>query len=78
MLTADIVSAVISGDEITNLNEAMNSPEWQKVMQTELDQLHKMGVWKLTEKLLNAEPIANKWVFIRKQNRQGDIIKYKV
>ena len=46
-------------------------------MHSELNQLHQMGTWKLVEKPPNAVPIANKWRFVRKHDRAGEIIKYK-
>ena len=36
-----------------------------------------MGTWKLVEKPPDAVPIANKWTFIKKRNRAGEIVKYK-
>ena len=36
-----------------------------------------MGTWKLVEKPPYAVPIANKWMFVRKRNKAGEIIKYK-
>ena len=36
-----------------------------------------MGTWKLVEKPPDAVPIANKWTFVRKRNKAGEIIKYK-
>ena len=36
-----------------------------------------MGTWKLVEKPPDAIPIANKWTFVRKRNKAGEIIKYK-
>jgi len=36
-----------------------------------------MGTWKLVKKLVNAIPIANKWVFTKKTNQQGQLTKYK-
>jgi len=49
------------------LNEAKKSPdwpEWEKAMQSELNQLHAMGTWELMDKPPDAVLIANKWVFI--------------
>ena len=68
------------GDELTSLNEAKRSadwPEWEKAMQAELKQLNQMGTWELVDKPPDAVPISNKWVFIRKRNKIGQIIKYK-
>src|SRR6266850_2536734 len=36
-----------------------------------------MGTWKLVEKPPNVIPIANKWVFAKKRDKMGQIIKYK-
>jgi hypothetical protein len=36
-----------------------------------------MGMWELVKKLIGAMPIENKWVLVKKQNKAGEIIKYK-
>src|SRR6266850_2381147 len=36
-----------------------------------------MGTWKLVEKPPDVIPIANKWVFAKKQDKMGQIIKYR-
>jgi hypothetical protein len=36
-----------------------------------------MGTWRLVDKPPNAIPIANKWVFAKKRNKQGQLTKYK-
>jgi len=46
-------------------------------MQTELDQLKRMGTWRLVEKPLDVVPISNKWVYVKKRNKEGQLIKYK-
>ena len=46
-------------------------------MQVELKQLHEMGTWELVEKPPDVVPITNKWVFVRKRNKLGEIVKYK-
>jgi hypothetical protein len=76
----DQIFAIIAGDEFTSLEDARNSsewPEWEKAIQKELAQLNQMGTWRLVEKPCNAIPIANKWTFVRKRNKAGEIIKYK-
>ena len=80
LLTADIINAIIEGDEIKSLNEAKRSAdwlEWEKAMKMELKQLHEMNTWELIDKPLDAIPITNKWVFIRKRNKIGEVVKYK-
>src|SRR5882757_2638359 len=36
-----------------------------------------MGTWKLVDKPADAVPISNKWVFLKKYNKLGDLLKYK-
>ena len=36
-----------------------------------------MGTWELVDKPRGAVPIANKWVFTKKRNKEGEVIKYK-
>jgi hypothetical protein len=36
-----------------------------------------MGTWRLTDKPPAAVPIANKWVFAKKYNKSGELVKYK-
>lgn len=43
----------------------------------ELSQLLKKGTWKLTEKPAEAIPITNKWVFTKKYNKDGNLLKYR-
>ena len=76
----DQLFAIIAGDEYTNLKDARNSPdwpEWEKAIQSELTQLHQKGTWRLVERPPNAIPIANKWTFIRKRNKAGEVVKFK-
>ena len=51
--------------------------EWEHAMHTELDQLQCMGTWKLVEKPPGVVPIANKWVYTKKQDKEGIVTKYK-
>jgi hypothetical protein len=48
-----------------------------KSVKAELDQLTQKGTWILTENTANRIPISNKWVFIRKYNKEGNLTKYK-
>ena len=36
-----------------------------------------MGTWRLVDRPPNTIPIANKWVFAKKRNKQGQFTKYK-
>jgi hypothetical protein len=68
------------GDEPKSLKQARESPEWEEwecAVRSEMDQLQKMGTWVLVEKPTDAVPITNRWVFTKKYNCQGDLLKYK-
>jgi transposase InsO family protein len=70
----------VQGDEPKGLKEAMESPEWEEwesAVRSEMEQLHKMGTWILVDKPTDAVPISNRWVFIKKYNKKGDLLKYK-
>lgn len=70
----------LGGDEPRSLKEAKQSPEWpewEHAVQTVLAQLQEMGTWKLVDKPVDAVPISNKWVFLKKYNKLGDLLKYK-
>jgi len=51
--------------------------EWKRAIETELDQLNCMGTWKLVEKPPGVIPIANKFVFAKKRDKDGNLQKYK-
>ena len=36
-----------------------------------------MGTWQLVNKPPDTKPIANKWVFTKKRDKEGRITKYK-
>jgi hypothetical protein len=62
------------------LKEAMRSPdwpEWEKAVNAELMTLEQMGTWELADAPENRKPITNKWVFVKKYNKEGDLQKYK-
>jgi hypothetical protein len=52
-------------------------PQWEKAIAAELQQLDRMGTWQLVDRPDDAIPIANKWVFAKKRDKSGNIIKYK-
>ena len=69
-----------SEDRFDGLEKAKRSSEWtewDKAVKIELDQLVKTGTWILVDKPKDAIPIANKWVFEKKRNRAGELVKYK-
>jgi Reverse transcriptase (RNA-dependent DNA polymerase) len=79
-LSMEEAFAIIAGDELTSLKEAKESPEWpewEQAMKEQLALLKEMGTWETVQKPLDAVLIANKWVFVKKRNKQGDVVRYK-
>ena len=79
-LTMEEVYAIIAGNELISLKDAKNSPdwpEWEIAIQAELNLLNEKGTWELVEKPPDAIPIANKWVFIKKRDKEGKVIRYR-
>ena len=77
---AAISESHISDKEPKMLQEAKRSPEWlkwEKAIQTELDTLEWMGTWELAYAPEDRKPVTNKWVFIKKYNKNGNLQKYK-
>ena len=71
---------VVPEDDCRSLREAKESPEWPKweqVIKAELDQLHHMGTWVLIDKPEGTIPIKNKFVFAKKHDKEGIVIKHK-
>jgi len=68
--------AVLQEEDCNNLHEAKASdewPEWERAIHTELDQLKCMGTWKLVDKPPSVIPIANKFVFAKKRDKEGNV-----
>ena len=67
-------------DDPKTVEEALSGPDaekWKEAMETEMGTINKMGTWKLEELPKERETIGNKWVFIRKRDEKGNIIRYK-
>src|ERR1700677_1851818 len=74
------IDNVLGHDEPKSIKEAQNSqewPKWEEAIKAELQQLAQKHTWELIECPKEAIPIANKWVFMRKYNREGNLTKYK-
>ena len=66
--------------EPKSLKEARESDEWEHwdaAVKAELDQLVKTGTWILVDKPEDAIPISNKFVFEKKTNKAGEVVRYK-
>jgi len=70
----------IAPDNPKSLAEAQRSPEWpdwEKAVQAELNQLHKMGTWVLVNPPKERTPVSNKWVLTKKYDKEGNLLKFK-
>ena len=70
----------LGGQDPKTLQEAKNSPDWpqwEKAIQIELDTLNQMGTWEIVDAPEGRKPITNKWVFVRKYDKDGNLQKYK-
>jgi len=64
----------------TTIEDALNGEEgdqWKKAIDEELGTLKKMGTWELAELPEGRKPIGCKWVFVKKRDEKGKLIKYK-
>jgi hypothetical protein len=59
---------VIRGDE---------GEKWKTAMDEEIEMLGKMGTWKLEDLPADRKPVGCRWVYDRKRNEHGEVIKYK-
>jgi hypothetical protein len=66
-----------STGEPTDLEEALNDPNWKKAMQEEIAALHKNETWHLVPPVKGANIIDCRWVFKIKKKADGSIERYK-
>ena len=69
-----------STENPTTIDEALKGEEkeqWQKAIDVKMATLKKMETWELTDLLEGRKPIGCKWVFVKKRDENGKLIKYK-
>jgi hypothetical protein len=67
-------------DNPITIEDALNGEEadqWKRAIDEELDTLKKMGTWELADLPEGRKPIGCKWVFVKKRDENGKLIKYK-
>jgi len=60
--------------------EAISSSDanlWEQAIRTEIDSIKKNNTWTLVDLPKGANPIGCKWIFKKKYNPNGSIVKYK-
>lgn len=77
LVVAEVFMAQV---EPMNLEEVLESKEvnkWLKAIDEELDSLEQNNTWKLVPRPQNKNVLTNRWIFRRKYNSMGEVIKYK-
>ena len=63
-----------------NFDEAIGGDEvekWKEAMDDELGNIEKMGTWELMDLPPNRSPIGCRWVYAKKTNEKGEVVKHK-
>ncbi|RVX10668.1 Retrovirus-related Pol polyprotein from transposon TNT 1-94 [Vitis vinifera] len=61
----------------SNIQEALQQPEWKTTVQEEIQALEKNGTWEISELPESKRPIGCKWIFTVKHNLDGSINRFK-
>ena len=56
---------------------SIQSKDWHKAMQAEVDELESQGTWDVTDLPSDKHPLKGRWVYKLKTDINGEIIKYK-
>jgi hypothetical protein len=68
---------VVSAEEPSSLEEAVQEPHWLAAMKEELQAIEGKNTWSMTELPLGRTSIGLKWGFKVKIDEQGSVVKYK-
>jgi len=63
--------------EPSNVDEALEDPDWVMAMQEELNYFTRNEVWVLEERPQDKNIIGTKWVFRNKQDEHGVVVRNK-
>jgi len=75
-----MIARLGNDDTPSNLKEAKSSgewPKWEQAINEELNMLNEMRTWELAEKPSDRKLIGNRWVFVKKCDTQGNVVRYK-
>ena len=50
---------------------------WKAAVEAGLNILEKMGTWKMEDLPVGREPIGCRWVFDKKRDEHGNVVKHK-
>ena len=69
-----------NADDPKSIEEALNTTdaeEWKKAMETEMGTIQRMGTWTLEKLPKDRKTVGSKWVFNKKRDEHGNVIRYK-
>ena len=72
-----VEQALLSIIEPHNFTEASKSVEWVKAMNEELDHIEKDETWELVPRPKDKNIVGTKWIFKKKFNQDGKVIRNK-
>ncbi|RVW35033.1 Retrovirus-related Pol polyprotein from transposon TNT 1-94 [Vitis vinifera] len=61
----------------SNIQEALQQPEWKTAVQEEIQALEKNGTWEISELPEGKRPVGCKWIFTVKHYPDGSINRFK-
>lgn len=80
VLMEHINESVFSAETPMTYAEAMSSADrkqWERAIADEFAAHKKNGAWQIVPRRENTKPIDCKWVFAKKQNERGEVVRYK-
>ena len=76
-LHANVIYAASNEITLKEARESVEWPQWEKAIETELNQLQQMGTWELVDLPEGRQAVGNKWVLLKKYLKSGQLDKYK-
>jgi hypothetical protein len=68
---------IVSAEEPTSLEEAVQEPHWLAAMREVLQAIEKNQTWTMTRLPPGRSALGLKWVFKVKRGERGSVVKYK-
>lgn len=75
-----VKAMLVTSPDPTTYAQALARPdanEWKSAMDRELNALHRMDVWEEVELQIGEHALGTTWVYKRKTNEIGKLVKYK-
>ena len=63
--------------EPLNFEEAMRDKRWRQAMEKEIKAIEKNNTWELSTLPMGHKAVGDKWVYKKKKNANGDVVRNK-